>query len=247
MTDLSLVFLIGLLGSAHCIGMCGGFVLAISQMHGRAASLQVHQALYYLGKTATYAVLGAVAGGLGAAFGSVVTGLQDVLSIALGVLLVGIGLGIVGVLRRFGGSGRLARLNVVASALSFFLRKRSHAGTFGLGLVNGLLPCGLVYGLLVKAAATGTVLGGALTMAVFGAATIPALYLLALTGFLMQPVWRARLNLVSGVLVILLGLVTIVRGTPAMEMLMGHDHAAQHEGARLPEADPHAGHAPHQH
>ncbi len=229
--DLPLVFLIGLLGSAHCIGMCGGFVLAISQMHSRAAALQLHQALYYLGKTLTYAALGAVAGGFGAAFGAVVTGVQDVLSVALGVFLVVIGLGIVGVLQRIGGLRRLARLGALSSALSFFLQKRSPAGTFGLGLVGGLLPCGLVYGLLLKSAATGTVLGGALTMAVFGLSTIPALYVLGLTGFLMRPVWRARLNLVSGVLVILLGLVTIVRGTPAMDVLMGHDHGghAQHE------------------
>ena len=120
--------------------------------------------------------------------------------------------------------------------------QRSHVGTFGLGLVNGLLPCGLVYGLLVKAASTGTVAGGALTMAVFGLSTIPALYLLALTGYLMRPAWRTRLNLVSGVLVIVLGLVTIVRGTPAMDLFMGHDHGTHptHEMA-----DPHAGHGQH--
>ena len=241
--DLPLVFLIGLLGSAHCVGMCGGFVLAISQMHGRAASLQVHQGLYYLGKTFTYTVMGALAGAFGAAFGAFVTGFQDVLSVMLGVFLVVVGLGIVGVLRRIGGLAWLARLNVISSALAFFLQKQSLAGTFGLGLVNGLLPCGLVYGLLVKAAATGTIAGGALTMAVFGLSTIPALYLLALTGYLMRPVWRARLNLVSGVLVILLGLVTIVRGTPAMDLVMGHDHAGheQQEHVQHEPADPHAG------
>lgn len=222
MHDLPLVFAIGLLGSAHCIGMCGGFVLAISQMHSRAGTLQVHQALYYLGKTLTYTAMGAVAGLFGATLGGLLTGFQDVLSVALGLFLVFVGLGIVGVLRRFGGIRWLARLNVVSSALGFFLQKRSRTGTFGLGLVNGLLPCGLVYGLLVKAAATGSLLGGALTMAVFGLATIPALYLLALTGYLMQPAWRARLNLVSGVLVIVLGVVTIARGTPAMDLIMGH-------------------------
>lgn len=234
--DLPLVFLIGLLGSAHCVGMCGGFVLALSQVEGGAAALQVRQGVYHLGKTFTYTVMGAVAGGFGAAFGAFVTGFQDVLSVALGVFLVVVGLGIVGVLHRIGGFSRLARLNGIASALAFFLKQRSHAGAFGLGLVNGLLPCGLVYGLLVKAAATGTVLGGALTMAVFGLSTIPALYALGVGGYLMRPLWRARLNLASGVLVILLGLLTIVRGTPTIHTLMGHGSSGQHEMA-----DPAAG------
>lgn len=239
MEDLFVVFMIGLLGSAHCIGMCGGFVLALSQGHDRAGGLHLQQVLYHLGKTLTYTLFGAVAGGVGAAVGAALSGVQNILSIALGVFLVLVGLGIVGVLRRIGGAGRLARLDVISKALAFFLQRRSPAGPFGLGLVNGLLPCGLVYGLVVKAAATGSVIHGALTMAVFGLATVPALYLLALTGFLMRPLWRARLNLASGILVILLGLVTIVRGTPALGAVMGALHGGHgpHEQVE-PEAVP---------
>lgn len=223
--DLGLVFLIGLLGSAHCLGMCGGFVLALSGLHDRGTPWHVHQMLYALGKTATYTLFGALAGGVGAAVGQGLAGLQSALSVALGVFLIVVGLGIAGVLRRMGGAGRLARMDVVGRMLAYVLQRRARTASLGLGLVNGLLPCGLVYGLLIKAAATGTVAGGALTMAVFGLSTIPALYALALTGLLMRPVWRARLNVASGVLVVLLGVMTLVRGTPAMEILMGDAHA----------------------
>ena len=232
MPDLVAVFLIGLLGSAHCVGMCGGFVLAIAQGQGGARSAQVSQILYFLGKTLTYALFGAVAGGVGQVIGAVFSGMQNVLSIVLGVFLVGIGLGLLGVLRRFEGPRFMARLSRLPAVLGRLLKRRTHAATFGLGMVNGLLPCGLVYGVLALAAATGSPLRGALTMAVFGVATIPALYLLAMASFLMRPAWRMRLNRISGVLVIVLGLITILRGTPALDPIMHlfhTDHPDHHE------------------
>ena len=168
-------------------------------------------------------MLGALAGGGGAALTGVISGAQSALSIVLGLFLIGVGLGVLGVFRRFEGFRRVGPWRAFTTRMAAFLRKRTLKSAFGLGLVNGLLPCGLVYAVLAKAAATGSILEGALTMAVFGAATIPALYVLALTGFLMRPVWRARLNLVGGILVIVLGVVTLVRGTPLMHALMGHD------------------------
>lgn len=240
MSDLPLVFAIGLLGSAHCVGMCGGFVLALGHLHDRPRLLRLHQALYFLGKTVTYALFGAVAGGFGAALGLALSGVQSVLAVIVGLLLVGVGLGLIGVLRRFEGFRSVAGLRHLSGALGRLMARRSAPATFGLGMLNGLLPCGLVYAMLAKAAATGSVLGGAATMAVFGIATVPALYALSLAGFFLRPVWRARLNLVGGVLVVALGLMTIVRGTPAAGLLHGgHDHGASIEHA---EPSPHAHH-----
>jgi len=140
MPDLVAVFLIGLLGSMHCVGMCGGFVLALSQ-HGRAARrLHAHQTLYFLGKALTYAALGAVTGSLGHLVGTAFAGMQSTLSIVLGVFLVGVGLGLLGVLNPFEGSRFLARWNTLPALLGRFLKRRTYAATFGLGTVNGLLP-----------------------------------------------------------------------------------------------------------
>lgn len=241
MSDLVVVFIIGLVGSVHCVGMCGGFVLALAQGHDHAARLQLHQVLYYLGKTGTYALFGALAGGFGAVLGGLFAGVQNALSIALGVVLVGIGLGLVGVLRQIRPMARVPGMARLSAALGALLRRPSYGATLGLGALNGLLPCALVYGLLVKAAATGSVLGGALTMAVFGLSTIPALYLLALSGFLMRPLWRSRLNYVGGVLVIVLGLITVARGTPALGTALHHLHAGG-PPAQVEQTVPHGEH-----
>lgn len=228
MVDYAVVFTIGLLGSAHCVGMCGGFVLALAQTHNRARSLQTHQAVYYLGKTLTYAVFGALVGGVGASLAGWMGSLQNGLSIVLGIILVGVGLSLIGVLRKLPGATWLSKHMPLASWMGRMIRKKHLGGTFGLGMLNGLLPCGLVYGLLIKAAATESVMGGATTMAVFGLATIPALYAVSLSSFLMRPLWRSRFNLASGILVIALGVLTVVRGTDALSYLMRHGTGHQH-------------------
>ena len=210
MSDLAFVFGIGILSSMHCVGMCGGFVLAI----GRS------RVPYFAGKTLTYSVLGALAGMFGSAVMTAFAGFQNAVSIALGVLLVLIGASLAGLFRRIPLGDGLARSRPISRALVYFLKRPS---SFGLGLVNGLLPCALVYGMLVKAATTGTAWEGALTMAVFGSATIPALFLLGVSGTLLRPSWRLRLSRFGGVLVILLGLLTIARGTPLFdEVLPSH-------------------------
>lgn len=239
MNDLVVVFTIGLLGSAHCVGMCGGFVLALSQRHTYARSLQTHQAVYYLGKTLTYTIFGAIVGALGASLALWLGAWQDALSIVLGVVLLLIGLSLLGVLRRIPGGAWVSRKLPLATWMGQMMRKKHLGGTLGLGMLNGLLPCGLIYGMLIKAATAESMAGGAVTMAVFGLATIPALYLVSLGGFLTRPLWRHRFNIASGVLVILLGVLTVVRGTDAMDYVMqqwmGHEHAQHQHEAHPPE------------
>ncbi len=228
MNDLVLVFGAGLLGSVHCIGMCGAFVLAISQARD-AGSAVGHQMVYFLGKAITYAVLGALVGLLGAALTQGVTAFQRGLSLVAGVVMVFIGLGLLGLLGRFGKLTTSGSFRPLQSAMGYFLKDRRLVGSFGLGLLNGLLPCGLVYGILAKAASTGSVVGGAVTMFVFGIATVPALLALGMTGHLLRPVWRARLNTAAGIVVIVLGLLTFLRGTPWIGPFMRAIHMGGHD------------------
>jgi uncharacterized protein len=224
MAELSVVFLIGLFGGAHCIGMCGGFVIALMQANGGGRTGHMHQAMYFAGKTLTYVLFGVLAGAFGAALGLAFSGFQQLLTILVGFVLVVLGLGLVGVLRRFEGLARLVPIQFLSRMIGALVRRRSPFATMGLGMLNGALPCGLVYAVLVSAAGTGSMLGGALTMGAFGLGTIPALYLVGVGGLLVRPVWRNRLSQVGGVLVILLGLATMVRGTPAMGAIMGWIH-----------------------
>ena len=216
------ILLVGVLGSVHCVGMCGGFILALAHASPQGRRFIGRQAVYYLGKTAMYALIGAMVGGLGHLIGAF-SGMQSMMSVVLGLLLVGIGLGVSGFIKQVGISPLKPVWNALSRKMGAFLRAPSYSSSFGLGLVNGLLPCGLVYGALVLAAASGTAFQGAILMAVFGLATIPALVIVASAGAIIKPNWRARINQYSGILLVVLGLITISRGFPSL-----HSHGDSH-------------------
>lgn len=206
--ELPALFVLGLFGGAHCIGMCGGFVLIA---HGAGASSRgaARLAAYLSGKTATYAVLGVLAGALGHLVGGV-SGAQTALSIAVGVFLVLIGLGAAGMIPE-----RLPGFSVagpwIGRALGRIVRSGGTRAPLVIGLLNGLLPCGLVYAALAKAATTGSAGGGAAAMAVFGVGTMPALVLTAWLGGQLGPVARRRVARTGGWLVVAFGVYTLWR------------------------------------
>lgn len=151
--------LAGLMGSPHCVGMCGPFALACGERAG-------HHAAWHAGRLLTYALLGAAAGAAGAH----VPGPPWVATLVSGTLVVWFAAALAGLAPeprvRIPGLGRLA-----ARAA----RRDDPASRFLFGMANGLLPCGLVYAALGMAVATGSALGGVAVMAAFGAATVPAL------------------------------------------------------------------------
>jgi sulfite exporter TauE/SafE len=176
---LSAIFVVGLLGGAHCIGMCGGIVTALTvKMPGDKPRWTLHFA-YHAGRLTTYAAAGALAGSLGSA-ALLLSGLlpvQIVLYIIAQLMLIALGLYLLGVSRYldvFERAGRLLwrRLQPVASVL---FPARSAPRAYAVGLLWGLLPCGLVYSVLVTALVTGSAANGALTMLAFGLGTLPGL------------------------------------------------------------------------
>ena len=213
MLDLAAVFLAGLLGSAHCVGMCGGFVALLGV--GGGPSVAARQAAYFGGKTLTYAAFGALAGAAGFALRESFSGLGGVVSVGLGLAMVGAGLAVCGVAWGPGGGATplAARLAPVVGRL---VRSERRGALVLLGAVNGLLPCGLVYGMLAVAAASGSAAAGALTMAVFGLATVPALALVGALGARLRPSRRLALQRLAGVLVVAMGALTVARGANAL-------------------------------
>ena len=183
--DVWFAFALGLVGSLHCVQMCGPLVVSAGlpiadRPRGRQALAHLG---YHLGRIATYALLGAAAGAAGSAvtvLGSL-GGIRHGAMFAGGVLLILVAASLVG-LR----SSRLTTIGIFrhASAWSRFVARLMSsdavAARVAMGLVLGLLPCGLVYGALVKAAATASVTGGALTMAAFGVGTSGALFAVGL-------------------------------------------------------------------
>jgi sulfite exporter TauE/SafE len=217
MIELPLVFLGGLLGSAHCVGMCGGFALSIGvSSRGFTANLG-RQMAYTCGRIFTYSFFGVVAGYMGgwlAWRAHYWINAQAALSLLAGVLLACQGLLASGwVPRRLWPTGATGGSICLAGTFvgQYLLSPRwSHA--FLAGVFTGFLPCGLVYGFLALASSSGNVWRGLLTMSLFGAGTAPLMILAGTGGALLSYATRRSLLKVSAVCVSLTGLISIARG-----------------------------------
>ena len=160
-------FVFGLLGSFHCVGMCGAIALALPGAGQRRARYVAGRVLYNLGRVSTYTALGLLAGVLGQSLR--LTGLQQGLSVASGVLI----LLLVAVPERH--TGRAAALLGLdrplfrlKQALAYFFQRPALGALFLSGVLNGLLPCGLVYLALAGALSAPDLGGSAAYMALFG-------------------------------------------------------------------------------
>ena len=208
------LFLVGLLGGTHCIGMCGGIVGALATGAPPGQPLFPLHLAYNLGRIASYVAAGAVAGAIGQAFGALLP-VQRVLYFFANLLLVGMGAYLLGFTKLIApiercGSLLWARLQPLTGGL---LPVRGVRQALSLGLLWGWLPCGLVYSALATALAAGSALGGATAMLAFGLGTLPNLLLagLLLTRFRrwVQARW---LRWASGCLVLGFGLVGLMHG-----------------------------------
>jgi sulfite exporter TauE/SafE len=178
------LFLTALLGSfAHCVPMCGPFVLM--QSGGSAGKLLPR---YQAGRLVTYIALGALAGGAGGWIAGQ-SALRWPLAVLLGVAALAFLAQAAARLFSLGGEA-LAFLSRPLARLVVPLAARQPGG-FKLGLLLGLLPCGFLYAALAASAATGSALGGAMAMASFGIGTVPALVMVSLVGRAALSRWRA--------------------------------------------------------
>ena len=195
----------GLLGSFHCVGMCGPIVLAVP---GRSI---ISKLSYNLGRTITYTVMGGILGFIGEGF--TLAGWQQPLSVMVGVIMLLIviftkykqfDLPVIGLLdklwRYF--KGKLAPLFKSSSALAPFF----------IGLINGLLPCGLVYAALFAAVSMGGIVETALYMALFGLGTAPLLIAVSMFGSFISQQNRTRFNKVIPYFLGLVAILLILRG-----------------------------------
>lgn len=221
---------IGFLGSPHCIGMCGGIAGALSLAAARQRRappiVAAHHAAYSLGRVASYATAGALAGAVGFVLGELLGARGGLLlRAAAAMFLVLLGLhvggwwpGLAWVERN--GAWLWARLAPLTARLQ---PGRSLPAAFAFGMLWGWLPCGLVYSALALAATSGSPLQGALLMAGFGVGTLPAT---VAAGLLAQRLtWLAQApasRRLAGVMMIVFGVwtftggggVALVRSTP---------------------------------
>lgn len=219
-------FSMGLFGSPHCLGMCGGIVTAfgLSMQHVSDSKKNGLILTYHLGRLISYALLGLIASLVGVAiFQSIMS--NSAPRIVLGAVLVLIGLAMLGLplfnqLEKFGMR--------FWQSLAPIRKKVFPIDSFGKALVAGLLwgflPCGLVYGALMMAIAGNNIATGAALMFVFGLGTMPMLIATQKTvGMLQSSIKNFRLRQINGVIMMLSGLAVIF-----IPMMMHHNHNHNH-------------------
>ena len=220
METISLLTIISIafLGSfGHCIGMCGGIVLAYSTIKIDPASSKVSKSaahlLYSFGRVTTYSILGAIFGALGSVVQFSNTS-RGVVLVVVGLAMILAGLSLMGKLKF------LTLLEHSFASSSFYkkifkkiLNSKSNASFFTLGMLNGLLPCGFVYFFAITAAGTGDPVYGALVMAIFGLSTIPAMFGVGFLASLASATnFRNMMMSLSSIAVLLYGAFTIYHG-----------------------------------
>lgn len=201
---------LGFIGSAHCVGMCGPLVLAMPfSVQGPGRRWQGMLA-YHGGRIGMYALLGAAFGLIGERLK--LAGWQHALSIGAGVLLLLFALATL-LPRWFPATKALQGWQKLWQPL--MLRLMQRPGTpamLALGMLNGLLPCGMVYMAIAGALALGGALQGSLFMIAYGLGTLPALLLLSMASWKMDASTRHYLRKAAPYLGMLLAALLIVRG-----------------------------------
>jgi hypothetical protein len=217
---LASVFVVGLLGGVHCVGMCGGIAAALTfglpaERQGRLAWLLPFLLAYNAGRIASYTLAGAIMGGAGVLLSrfAPVQGAQRGLLMLAAVFMILMGLYLGG---WWSGLARLERAGgVLWRRIEPFGRRllpvQRPTQALALGLLWGWLPCGLVYSTLVSAVSAGGAWQGAAVMLAFGLGTLPNLLAMgaaagAIAGFARRP-WVRR---AAGASVLLFGLWTLV-------------------------------------
>lgn len=215
MMELPLIFVGGLLGSAHCIGMCGPLAVALSANSPSGREVYRRQLLFSLGRIFTYGFCGAVAGVAGAWLTSGSRGFimsQAWLAIFAGVLLTLMGLVAAGVFPKPAARLLSGLPCGAATWLKTFLTSSSWFGPLLAGVFTGFIPCGLVYAFLLKAGSSGSLWMGWLTMAAFGFGTVPMMVLVGYGGRLLSAAGRTRLFAIAAWCIVLTGVISVSRG-----------------------------------
>jgi sulfite exporter TauE/SafE len=204
-------FLVGLLGSVHCLGMCGPIALALPVKNGSPWQKVWGRLVYNSGRIFTYSLIGFFIGWLG--WGLAFSVSQQNLSIGMGALLLLVLFTPARFTRQLNPLSPIARFTSgIKQRFSTLFRQRSNQALLLMGLLNGLLPCGLVYVALAGAVAMGSGGGGMAYMALFGLGTLPAMLATSLAGQWLSLSRRAILSKAAPIFTFVLACLLIVRG-----------------------------------
>lgn len=203
--------ILGLMGSLHCVGMCGpiAFMLPVDRTNSYKKFGQIF--IYHFGRLLAYGIIGLIFGLLGK--GLYVFGMQQKLSIAIGILMIILVLIPYKTFSKYNLSKPIYKImSKVKNRLGKELKKKSPDTFLTIGFLNGFLPCGLVYMALFGAVAMGSPAEGSLYMILFGAGTIPLMTIAIYFSGLLKGSMRQKVQKLIPVFVVLIGVLFILRG-----------------------------------
>ena len=201
----------GLLGSFHCVGMCGpiAFLLPVDRSNTLKKTSQIF--VYHFGRIIAYSLIGLVFGLIGRSLN--LFGMQQQLSIAIGLLMILAMIVPAKTFNKYNFSKPLYKIvSKVKNGLGKELKKKSVDTFLTIGFLNGLLPCGLVYMAVFGALASGGAMEGSLYMAVFGLGTIPLMTTAIYLGNFLSGKVRQHIRKAIPVFVIFMGCLFVMRG-----------------------------------
>lgn len=224
---LAAAFAAGLLGSAHCLGMCSG-ISGLFAVGATVASFRAQVPLaiaYNVGRVLSYAFLGVVVAALGGAAVGTIPSLAGPVRLASGLLIIVVGLQVAFNWRLLAPLEKVGAViwNRLAPHAKGLIPATTVVSAAGLGLIWGWLPCGLVYGALLLAATTADPVGGGLVMIAFGLGTMPAMILSGLSAARVAA-FIGRNRVAAGLLIVVLGVATIAMPLTSMLSKAPHMH-----------------------
>ena len=201
----------GLLGSFHCIGMCGPIALVLPVHHNNTFQKGLNIMLYHLGRILAYGSIGFLFGWLGK--GLYLSGFQQRLSILIGLVMIGSMLIPSAILNRFSiTQSSYVFIGKLKSSLAQQLKRKDAKALFSVGFLNGFLPCGMVYMALAGAIATARPSQGFLYMVIYGIGTVPLMTVLLYFKNAFSLKFRNKIQKAIPVFVVLIGLLFVLRG-----------------------------------
>ncbi len=202
---------LGLMGSFHCVGMCGPIAVALPLKNDNWFTRIFGGVLYNLGRAITYGLMGLVFGLVGQ--GLKLGGFQQWVSIIMGSIMV-LSVFFPFLFRNKVNFDKMVAVYVgrLKSKFGYLFTARSYQSLLIIGLLNGLLPCGLVYMAIAGAIATANVVSGIAFMFVFGLGTMPLLLLVSLAGNVISTSLRNKIRKFIPIIIVIIGLLFILRG-----------------------------------
>jgi len=210
--DYTLAFIAGVLGSGHCLGMCGALVSGYFMNVGKNKSLFPYFA-YQLTRIFVYIAIGLLAATLGMVLvsGGLFGKFQSILQMTIGSIVIILALGILGLIP-FQGSIKLLPMNLLRKGYAKARTKGPVVGAMIAGFLNGLMPCPLTFAMYVEATSATTVVEGGLLMLAFGAGTLPTMLLISFAFAKMGAGLRGFMLKSAAIIMIFMGLNTVYKG-----------------------------------